>query len=94
MKIHNYSIVSTIQILKKKPVKKQTYVDNNYNDDDYSIDSYYKYDDYSDYERIECDNCNRIFLNTLLDNGLCEMCSIKRKRKLEIFTRKMKNENK
>jgi hypothetical protein len=91
MKIDNNSIVSTIQILKKKPIKKQTYVDNNYNDDDYSVDSYYKYDDY---ERRECDNCNRIFLNTLLDNGLCEMCSIKRKKKIINFCKKNEKKNK
>uniref|UniRef100_A0A6C0IE65 Uncharacterized protein n=1 Tax=viral metagenome TaxID=1070528 RepID=A0A6C0IE65_9ZZZZ len=93
MKIHNYSIVSTIQIVNKKPVKKSTDVNYNY-DDDYSIDSYYDYDycDY-DYERIECENCSRLFLNTLIDNGLCEMCSNKRQRKLEIFRRKMKINN-
>ena len=100
MKIHNYLIVSNIQILYKKSLKnvdisRNINLNNSYHDgindsdnneyysDDYDNDDYYS-------ERTECDNCNILFLNTLLNNGLCEMCAIKRERKLKIYRRKMK----
>ena len=95
MKIHNYWIVSTIQIFNKNSLKKNvdysTDADYNQYNDDYSTDADYNQynDDYYDDERIECDNCNILYLHKLLHNGLCEMCSIKRKRKLQIFRRKM-----
>lgn len=90
MKIHNHLIVSTIQILNKNSLKKNSSNNSNH---DYSQDEYedYYYDDYDDYEN--CDNCDRSFLNTLLYNGLCEMCSTKKERKLKIFRRKMKGNN-
>jgi hypothetical protein len=111
MKIHNYTIVSTIQIRnKKKSLKKNSDISkdttlNNYDRDYYN--DYYNYDyddDYNDVyddhynedyynERTECENCNTLFLNTLLNNGLCEICSIKRQKKLQIFRKKMNINN-
>ena len=51
------------------------------NDDNYSESM--EYDDYSEsMEYDNCEHCDRLILNTLLNCGLCEMCLFKHKRKL------------
>ena len=66
----------------------------NSNNIDYCCDDDYDYlsndDNYSEsMEYDNCEKCNRLILNTLLNYGLCETCLFKHKRKLKIYNKKM-----
>lgn len=86
IKISNQMIVPTEQIIDK------ILVENNNNLTDKNLDKSKKYDYFCNFDnkRLECENCDRLILKTLLDHELCEMCSIKSKRKKQILKKKLK----
>lgn len=88
MKIHNHWIVSKIQILNKNTLNNNILEQNNYNSDNEE----YEYGEYEEYDN--CKNCGINILITLLDYGLCEMCSARHKRKLQAFYKKYKKTKK
>ena len=57
------------------------------NDDNYSESNDDNYSESMEYDN--CEKCNRLILNTLLNYGLCETCLFKHKRKLKIYNKKM-----